>query len=130
MSGLVRPDDIDDAFSPAPRTSVATVEIDGEAVLYDEANGAIHRLSPTATIIWACFDGSSPLVEVIDDLAAAFGMAPMALRDDVLHLTRDLGTLGLLHGVEADQPAVGDDAGSTHGTVLTGEAPVLPGHAH
>ena len=58
MSPRYAPDDIDESFVPVPRSTVATAELDGEAVIFSEETQNMHVLNPTATIVWACFDGS------------------------------------------------------------------------
>ena len=36
-----------------------TVELDGEAVLLDQAGGQLHRLNDAGTTVWLALDGSS-----------------------------------------------------------------------
>ena len=42
---------IDASSAPEPARWVATVELDGEAVLFDETSGSLHLLDPVATVI-------------------------------------------------------------------------------
>jgi hypothetical protein len=102
------PDQIDESFVPRPRSTVATAELDGEAVIYSEETQSMHLLNPTATVVWACFDGSGPLSELIADLSEAFGVEQDVIRRDVLDLAREVGSKGLLEGVAATPPENGD----------------------
>jgi hypothetical protein len=38
---------------------VHTVELDGEAVLLDEAAGQLHRLNEAGTTVWLALDGTA-----------------------------------------------------------------------
>lgn len=100
----IDPDQIDGTFVPIRRPSVAGVELDGEAVLYDEASEAVHQLNFTATIAWSCFDGSGTLDELIVDVASVYEVGADVVRAGMLELTRELGRKGLLEGVVARQP--------------------------
>lgn len=71
-TGEVRGDALDAWSVPKVRSTVVSVELDGETVLLDEVTGAVCMLSPVATVTWACFDGSSALGEVAADLADGF----------------------------------------------------------
>ena len=60
---------------PRARPDLTVVELDGEAVIYDEISGDLHRLNPTATIVFSFLDGSATLEELAGDLAGAYGSA-------------------------------------------------------
>jgi PqqD family protein of HPr-rel-A system len=83
---------------PVLRCGVASVEIDGETVIYDVELDATHLLNPTATAVWSCLDGETTVDQLIDDVAAAFGVPREEVRTDILTLLRDLGRAGLLEG--------------------------------
>ncbi|MGH6998029.1 MAG: PqqD family protein [Phenylobacterium sp.] len=95
-------DQIDGDFAPAVAPSVSSVELEGEAVLYDEATETVHRLNPTAALAWACFDGSATIDELASDMAAVFGADEASVQADLVVLCRRLGGLGLLAGVAAN----------------------------
>ena len=86
------------------------MELDGEAVILDEARTRLHHLNPSATVVWACCDGSATVAELARDVAAEFGTDPDAARVEVLALARELGAAGLLAGVDADTDVEVDDA--------------------
>jgi hypothetical protein len=56
-----------------PAAGVAWVAIANEIVLYRVAGPASLVLNPTAGLLWQCLDGTSPLTDILDDLADAFG---------------------------------------------------------
>lgn len=100
---------IDLAFSPRHHPEVTTVELDDEAVLYDERTGVAHVLNGTAAVVWSCFDGSVSLGELVAELAEAYAVPAATIEEDVLSLARRLGGQGLLDGVtgearDPDQP--------------------------
>jgi hypothetical protein len=116
MSTEVPAEAITADFIPSARPDVAQVEVDGEVVLYDDAAGVMHRLNPTASILWACLDGTGTLDEIAGDLAHAYGADTDVVIADVVALTRDLGDKNLLvgvHGTPDDPGAEGraEDAG-------------------
>ena len=87
---------------PAGATTAHTEELDGECVILDEAANRLHHLNASATIVWACFDGTGTLDEIAHDLASEFGTDPGATAEDVLTLARELGHQGLLDGIDPD----------------------------
>jgi hypothetical protein len=97
---LMEPEQIDDTFVPAPVTGVEAVPIDGEAVLVAPEGASVHQLNASATLVWACLDGDATVGELATDLADGLGVPLDTMRDDVLTLVRQLGSEGLLVGVE------------------------------
>jgi PqqD family protein of HPr-rel-A system len=80
------------------------VELDGEAVIYDEINGDLHRLNPTATVVFSLLDGSATLEELARDLAEAYDMPVEQIGPQVRELAAQLGDSHLLVGTEPDPP--------------------------
>lgn len=101
----MRAADIDPSFVPRQAPTAYTEELDGEAVVLDEAAARLHHLNASATLAWTCFDGSGTVTEIARDLAAEFRTDPSATEQQVLALARELGAHGLLAGVEPDAPA-------------------------
>jgi len=91
---------IDRSFVPVRAPAAYTVELDGEAVVLDEDRNRLHHLNHSATLVWACFDGSGTIDEIAHDLADAFGSSPEPVKVDVLALAQELGGEGLLEGVD------------------------------
>jgi hypothetical protein len=95
---------------PKVRDDLTVVELDGEAVIYDEINGDLHRLNPTATLVFSLLDGSATLEELAHDIADAYSMPVDEVIVQVRELAEQLAASHLLVGSEPD-PAVmdGDD---------------------
>ena len=81
---------------------VGSVDVGDRVVVVDEPAGRALALSPTATLIWKCLDGEATLREIIADLADVFHTRRARVADDVLHVARHFGELGLLQGVRRD----------------------------
>ena len=97
-----RVDQIGPDFVAHPRREVVTVEIDGDAVVYDELQETTHLLNPTGAIVWGLLDGESRLDELSADLAEAFGVGVEEVLADLVALMRDLDQRGLLEHVAAE----------------------------
>jgi len=92
---------IDAGFVPARAASVHTFEIDGEAVLLDEATNRLHHLNTTGALLWACFDGESTIGEIVDDLSTELAHPQGEVLADTLAVIRTLADEGLLAGFES-----------------------------
>jgi hypothetical protein len=102
----MRPEDIGPTFVPRTAHQVFAVELDGEAVLYQEEANSIHVLSASATIVWKLLDGASTIADIVEDLAAVFSVPGEQMVQDVLLAVREFGTQGLLEGVDPDPDSV------------------------
>ena len=102
---MMKASEIDHGFVPVQADAAYTVELDGEAVVLDEALNRLHHLNPMATLVWACFDGTGTIDEIARDLADEFASSSDAVVMDVLTLAQELGAEGLLEGVD---PATAD----------------------
>ena len=85
--GLVRPD-------------LASVEVDGETVLFDGRQSRLHRLNHTASTLWVCLDGTASLQDIARDIAEVYATDQTRVLNDLLRVARRLADEGLL--VEAD----------------------------
>lgn len=94
---------ITSGFVAAPRPDLASAEIDGELVLYDDVTRLIHRLDRVATTLWLCLDGTSTLADIAADMADVYDADPARVLADVVSAARQLGSQGLLAGVAPDQ---------------------------
>lgn len=106
MTALLTAADVDLSLVPVRRSTLTTVELDGETVLYDEATGRVHHLNHEAALIWMFLDGQAQLADLAADLADAFEVDPAAMGDDVVRLTRSLVDEGLLAGTGAEPEPV------------------------
>ncbi len=67
---------------PYPAPQVASLDVDGEIILFEPDEHRAHLLSATASIIWPFLDGRTSLAELADDVTEAFGVdASVALAD-------------------------------------------------
>ena len=99
MTQPISAEDIGPGFAPTARTDVVGVEIDGEMVVYDDARGVLHRLNPTAAMLWQCIDGGGTLAEIAADMADVFEVEPDRVLIEILTTARHFGEQGLLVGV-------------------------------
>jgi len=97
-----RVDQIGPDFVAQPRREVVTVEIDGDAVVYDELRETTHLLNPTGAIVWRLLDGETRLDELSADLAEVFGVGVEEVLADVVALVHELGQRGLLEHVATE----------------------------
>ena len=122
MPDLVTPDIV--AFR---RDDVVSVEVEDELVVFDEARQALHRLSPTASAIWTCLDGSGSLREIAADIADVYAAEPAQVLADVVATVRQFAEQGLLAGWgDQPEPAEEDEPGpfpSDAPAPCVGEAP-------
>jgi len=81
---------------PKVREDLAVVEIDGEAVIYDEESGSLHHLNPSAALVFGMFDGTATIRELAGDLQEAFGVDAGDLEQQVRSLHRQFRAQGLL----------------------------------
>jgi PqqD family protein of HPr-rel-A system len=86
------------AIKPRIREDLATAELDGEAVIYDERSGDLHHLNPTATIIFSMCDGTSTVREMSGEIAEAFGVPADDVERQIRSLLKEFREAGLLNG--------------------------------
>jgi hypothetical protein len=87
------------------RPGLASVEIDGEVVLYDGGQQRLHRLNPSATILWTCLDGQSTLADIAQDVAEVLAADAGGVLIDVLAAAEQLTEQGLATYVSDRRPA-------------------------
>jgi len=91
---------------PRVRQDLAVVELDGEAVIYDEDSGDLHHLNPTATLVYGLCDGSATVAELAADIGEVFGLPAGEVERQVRSLLRELRSQGLLETASANGNAV------------------------
>jgi hypothetical protein len=84
------------AIKPKVRADLAVVELDGEAVIYDEIDNSLHHLNPTATIVLSMCDGTLTIKEFSGEIAEAFSMPADEIEQQVRVLLRDFRKQKLL----------------------------------
>jgi PqqD family protein of HPr-rel-A system len=87
------------AQRPKVREDLHVVELDGEAVVYDEVSGDLHHLNPVATLVLELCDGTATAREVAVDVASAVDDAPPDVERHVRRCIRTFRTVGLLEPV-------------------------------
>lgn len=73
-------------FRPLRRAGLSTVELDGEAVIFDEAREVVHALNPTGTLVWQAADGTATLDELVAWLSESFELPFDLVRSQVSEL--------------------------------------------
>jgi hypothetical protein len=89
-----------DQRRPRVRDDLTVVELDGEAVIYDDRNGDLHRLNPTATLVFSLLDGSSTVDELARDLGEAYSKPVGEIGGQLRSLVLRFGESHLLVGSE------------------------------
>ena len=93
------------ATKPRVREDLTVVELDGEAVVYDERTGDLHHLNPTATLVFGLLDGSATGRELAADLADAYGQPFEEVLEQVHVLLRGFRKAKLLEPGTTVAPA-------------------------
>ena len=78
------------------REGLTVVELDGEAVIYDEETSDLHHLNPTATIVFGLCDGSATIADISTDISEAFGVPEAEVEAQVRTLLREFRKAKLL----------------------------------
>jgi len=76
------------ASKPKIREDLTVVELDGEAVVYDERTGDLHHLNPTATVVFGLCDGTATGRELASDIAVAYSQPVEEVVEQVQGLLR------------------------------------------
>ncbi|HEX6331472.1 MAG TPA: PqqD family protein [Actinomycetota bacterium] len=84
------------AVKPRVRDGLTVVELDGEAVIYDEDGGDLHHLNPTATIVFGLCDGTSTMKQMSQDISEAFGVPAGEVEHQIRVLIRSFRKAKLL----------------------------------
>jgi PqqD family protein of HPr-rel-A system len=90
----------DDAAAPERRPRVApdvwAVELDGELVVYNPVDGAVHEMNRLGSLVWPFLDGAATVAELTDDLADVFDVGPEQVRAELAGFLDRLDLTGLL----------------------------------
>ena len=87
---------INERFVAERSRSAHTVEIEGEAVVLDEAQDRLHLLNVTAALVWRCLDGTTTVAAICADLSCELGIPFDQTLSDTLDVLGDLAREGLL----------------------------------
>ncbi len=84
------------AQKPKIRSDLTIVELEGEAVIYDDETRQVHYLNRTATIVFNLCDGTSTVKELSGDIADAFSLQAGEVERQVRALIRSFREAGFL----------------------------------
>jgi PqqD family protein of HPr-rel-A system len=84
------------AMKPKRRDDLAIVELDGEAVIYDETSGKLHHLNPSATIVFSLCDGSGTVKDLAAEISAALDLQPSEVERQIRSVLKEFRAEGLL----------------------------------
>src|SRR5215468_11036108 len=87
---------------PRVNADAMVVEIDGEAVVYDDARGQIHYLNHSAALVLDLCDGTATEAEMAAAIAGVYEMPASEVEAQVREAVGSLRGLGLL---EDEEPA-------------------------
>ena len=87
------------------------IELDGEAVVYDDASGDLHHLNRTATIVFSLCDGETTAKELATDIAEVFEQPVGDVERQVRALLRQLRDQRLLEDATTAVAAAGTTDG-------------------
>jgi len=81
---------------PKARDDLTVVELDGEAVIYDEETSDLHQLNQTATIVFGLCDGTNTMKEMAVDISEVFGVPIEDVEPQIRGLIREFRKVRLL----------------------------------
>ena len=73
-----------------PAEALTVTELDGCANIYNPATCRAVLLNETATAVWQLSDGTHDVEAIVVILADRYGMAPQAIRNDVVSAVEQL----------------------------------------
>lgn len=86
--------------TPARHPAIETAWVVDRYLLFDDRDGVVHELSPSASVVWELVDG----VRAADAIAEEVGERVGAdVSDDVRSVLADFDRLGLLSGAASDR---------------------------
>jgi PqqD family protein of HPr-rel-A system len=86
---------------PRLRSDLTIVELDGEAVIYDDRTGHLHHLNPTATTILSLLGHGMTLKSISAEVAATYQVDVTDVEPQVKRLVRVFRRSGLLESKAA-----------------------------
>jgi hypothetical protein len=98
---------------PKVRGDLASVEVDGEGVVYDPQTDGVHHLNRTANIVFQLCDGKATMAETACDISQAFNTPVADVEKDVRGIVKEFRALSLL---EPNSPGARTIAASSRST--------------
>jgi hypothetical protein len=121
------PDAITVHFKPRPVPGVAQATVGNETLLAWEPFQPCRLLNPTAGMVWRRFDGETAVATIAENLAETFGADPTTVTTEVLALTRQLGSLGVLDNLAPAEQSERTEVPFENGGIDEFELPDLTG---
>lgn len=81
---------------PMSNADVSLQWVGQEAILYDRQRGRAHVINRSAAQIWALCDGRATVEEIVRTFAAAYGIPPADVHDDVVTVITSFRELGVI----------------------------------
>ncbi|HEX4128375.1 MAG TPA: PqqD family protein [Acidimicrobiales bacterium] len=81
---------------PLRRTGASTVELDDNLAVYDDVGQLLILLNTSASAVWERCDGTTPVDDMVRELAAAHGTDATEIALDVRQTVDKLMELGLV----------------------------------
>lgn len=81
---------------PMVRDGLTVIELDGEAVVYDEETGNLHHLNQTAALVFSLCDGTGTARDLSVDIAHAYGLGVDEIEPQIRSVLRTLKREGLV----------------------------------
>jgi hypothetical protein len=78
------------------RPDLTVVEIEGEALVYDDVGGALHHLNPAATMVFGLCDGTRSATRITAEIAEACGADAREVARHVRTVIKQFGEAGLM----------------------------------
>ncbi|MGH2554736.1 MAG: PqqD family protein [Actinomycetota bacterium] len=114
------------ALKPKIRSDLSVVEMEGEAVIYDDLTNQIHYLNRTATIVFNLCDGRATIADFSRDIAEAFSLSQPEVERQVRALIRDFREAGFLEGTGGDSESPASSNGSRSSRAKTKKSSKRP----
>lgn len=104
-SGLPTDSDDGDQFAYVPRRRGNLLEMDlGDGlIIYDRDRSLVHRLNPSAALVWRMCEGRSSVSELVQDIVKEVGSSHREVNAQVGELLRELSELGLTEDAAANE---------------------------
>lgn len=84
------------AERPTARADLTIIELDGEAVVYDDTTGELHHLNPSASIVMSLCDGTLTVADMADAISDALAVPVDDLAVHVRGAVERLSEAGLI----------------------------------
>ncbi|MFZ0251513.1 MAG: PqqD family protein [Acidimicrobiales bacterium] len=81
---------------PLRRRDASTVGLDDNLAVYDDVGQLLILLNTSAAAVWERCDGTTPVDDMVHDLAAAHGADAAEIAQDVRQTVAKLAELGLV----------------------------------